>query len=84
MGTNTFKLDNGNLSAVVYVKASASYRCQCGNEFSVELDWPEDLTQTGAIAINGICCPRCSTSVALPRARYWVEDYVLRSEPIPE
>lgn len=85
MGTNTFKFDAaGNLSALVYVKASAPYRCNCGKEFSFDINWPEGLEQKGAISVKGVSCPACSAPVVLPRALYRVEDYVLRSEPIQE
>ena len=85
MGTNTFKFDaNGNLSALVYVQASVPYRCECGHEISFTIDWPENLEQVGAISVKGVSCPNCSKPVALPKARYWIENFVLCSEPIPE
>lgn len=82
MGKNTFVIKDGNLLAVSYVRATRSYECVCGEKLGITIDWPEGLTQQGAISVTGSTCPKCSRPVVLPRARYWVDDFRLLSEPL--
>ena len=80
MGNNTYTFDGGQLSAVSNIRVTSKYECACGASFTVQLDWPEGLTQRGAITIRDLYCPTCSAPVVLPNGRHWVEGFELRFE----
>lgn len=86
MATNTFTFNPqaGTISAVSNVLVSREHTCACGTNFTFTLEWPENLTQQGAISINGATCPSCQQPIHLPKGRYWAENFELRSEPLPE
>lgn len=86
MANNTFTFDpkKGTVSAVSMVRASREYECSCGHRFSFTVDWPEGLTQNGAMTINGVQCPKCSQPAVLPAARHWVENFQLLSRPLDQ
>lgn len=85
MASNTFTFDPkaGTLSAVSNLQVSREHTCDCGAQFTFTMEWPENLTYEGAISLKQGQCPMCHQPVLLPKARYWVEAFQLRSEPLP-
>lgn len=86
MANNEFKIENANgspaVSAFSSVRASCQHTCDCGQQFTLTIDWPEGLRTNGALSLTGCSCPVCQLPVNLPAAQYWVEDYQLKSSPL--
>lgn len=85
MATNDFELNlqERSISAVSNLEVTTPYTCECGAHMTVTFGWPENLELTSGILLSGHC-PSCSKQLRLPRARYWVENFQLMSEPAPE
>lgn len=78
--TYHFSPSTGVLSAASYVQANCDYKCTCGREFQISLQWPEGLEAQGAISVTNAVCPSCSAPVIIPTGRHYLDGLELKTE----
>ena len=80
-----YKLDpkTGDFSSDVYLQVTREYKCECGKDLVIQMEWPEGLTANGEINVKNNKCTQCGAPVKLPKASYYVENHRLLSKPHP-
>lgn len=75
----TLTIKDGVISAQVYVQVTRDHICNCGEEFTITMSMPENVTVNGAIKVN-VNCPQCGGAVIIPHGHHYVENYKLLTE----
>lgn len=77
--SNTFivNLKTGKVEAKNLIQVTHRFKCECGNDLTATLEWPEGLSVNGSITIPGTKCPQCNEPGRLPTGKYRVEGYSL-------
>lgn len=69
-------LNDGVLSAQVYVQVTRNYSCTCGANFTITLNMPENVIFNSQISIDKNC-PQCNQPIVIPKGEHYVENYKL-------
>jgi hypothetical protein len=69
-------IQNGKLSAEVYVQVTRDYECSCGAKFTITMSLPENVSYNGKINVNANC-PKCNEPVVIPEGHHYIENYKL-------
>lgn len=75
----TIKIANGKsqITSDTFIQAKHHFKCQCGTELTLTLNWPEGLTLKTDSLQTKMSCPKCGRPIVLGSGSYSVRNYEL-------
>ena len=78
---NELKIENGKISALIYVRVKRSYTCDCGCKGELTLDIPDVVELLGELHTD-VACPECGKAIVIPYGHHYVENFHLLTRPV--